>query len=42
MNFLIFRDFLDFLKFKINLFELNSLKIYFLSCDDVVADVARA
>ena len=39
MNFLFFRDFygffLNFSSFKIDLFELNLLKKYFLSCADM-------
>ena len=45
MNFLIFRDFfnffLNFYKFKIDFFEINSLK-KILSCAGVAGDVARA
>ena len=50
MNFLIFRDFsrlfLNFYKFKLIYFELNSIYIYiyiyiYISCVDVAADMLR-
>ena len=44
MNFLIFRDFFDFIfifyEFNLIYFELSSLKSFILSCADVTDDMA--